>query len=451
MAREFLPYDPNQQFLLPPDMRDWLPEGHLAFFVSDLVDTLDLSAIVSVYDTAETRGRAAYHPVMLTKLLLYAYAVGKPSSRKIERACTEEVPFRVLSAGAHPDHDTIADFRHRHLPALAGLFTQVLLMCRQAGLVKLGHVAIDGTKVKANASKHKAMSYGRMCAAEEDLTRQVARLLSEAERVDAEEDARYGSARGDELPDELATREGRLKKIREAKAALEEEARRKAEAEARDAEARNKERERKEAARGKRFGGKPSAVKDPATAKPRDRDQRNFTDPDSRIMVDGASGAYVQAYNAHAAVEEDSQVIVAASVTNQANDKQAFRPLFDRIEAELDALPANVSADSGFFSERNLSDPRLAKVECYVPPEPRVRTLLLADVMREKLASDVGEAIYRKRKAIVEPAFGQIKEARGFRRFSLRGLEAVGHEWQLVCLTHNLLKLFRAQAQPHFA
>ena len=263
-------------------MRDWLPEGHLVWFVSELVDSLDLSAILSVYDKEETRGRAGYHPVMLTKLLIYAYAVGKPSSRKIERACTEEVPFRVLSADQHPDHDTIAEFRRRHLPALAGLFTQVLVMCKQAGLVKLGHVAIDGTKVAANASKHKAMSYGRMCAAEEELAREVARLLSEAERIDAEEDVRYGSARGDELPAELATREGRLKKIREAKAALEAEAREKAEAEAQAARERNERREARKVERGAKFAGPPSVVPDPHAATPRDRDQRNFTDPGKR-------------------------------------------------------------------------------------------------------------------------------------------------------------------------
>lgn len=451
MAREFLPYDPDQQFLLPPSMREWLPEGHLVWFVSDMVDSLDLSAILAAYDTDETRGRAGYHPVMLTKLLVYAYAVGKPSSRKIERACFEEVPFRVLSADSHPDHDTIAAFRHRHLPALAGLFTQVLLLCKRAGLVKLGHVAIDGTKVRANASKHKAMSYGRMCAAEEELAREVARLLSEAERIDAEEDARYGNARGDELPAELATREGRLAKIREAKAALEEEAREKAAAEAARAKERNERREVRKAERGAQFAGPPSTVPDPQVAKPRDRDQRNFTDPESRIMVDGATGSFIQAYNAHAAVEESSQVILAATITSQANDKQAFRPLLDAIEADLDALPERVSADSGFFSEHNLSGPQLAGVECYVPPERHVHKLPLAAAMREKLATEAGAAVYRKRKAIVEPVFGQIKEGRAFRRFSFRGIERVGHEWQLVCLTHNLLKLYRAGARPLFA
>lgn len=451
MAREFLSYDLDQQYLLPPDMREWVPKGHLIWFVSDLVDSLDLSAILAGYVKNETRGRAAYHPVMMTKLLLYAYAVGKPSSRKIERACTEEVPFRVLSGDRHPDHASISEFRRRHLAALAGLFTQVLVMCGQAGLVKLGHVAIDGTKVKANASKHKAMSYARMCAAEDELARQVARLLEEAERVDAEEDALYGDARGDELPEELATREGRLKVIREAKAALEEEAREKAAAEAKEAEERREQREAKEAARGKKFGGRPPAVPDPAKATPKAKDQRNFTDPDSRIMVDGSSGAFVQAYNAHAAVDEEAQVIVAASVTQQANDKRAFLPLLEDIESNLDALPDKVTADSGFFSQANLSDPRFTGIECYVPPERYVRKSPLANLMREKLASQDGEAVYRKRKSVVEPVFGQIKEARNFRRFSFRGLVAVSQEWEFVCLTHNMLKLYRAGARPGLA
>lgn len=447
MAREFLPYDLDQQYLLPPSMRDWVPEDHLIWFVSDLVDSLDLTAILSAYEKDETRGRAGYHPVMMTKLLLYAYAVGKPSSRRIERACWEDVCFRVLSGDQHPDHTSISEFRRRHLGALAGLFVQVLVVCRQTGLVKLGHVALDGTKVKANASKHKAMSYGRMCAAEEELTREVARLLEEAERVDAEEDARYGDARGDELPEELARRESRLEKIREAKAALEAKAKEEALTEAEVAKQRQEERKRKEAASGKKSGGRPLAIRDPEAARPEPKDQRNFTDPESRIMKDGATGSFVQAYNAHAAVDEEAQVIVAASVTQQANDKRAFLPLLDKIECDLGALPDKVTADSGFFSESNLTDPRFEDVRCYVPPDRRTRTPL-ADAMREKLESEDGDTTYRKRKAIVEPVFGQIKEARGFRRFSFRGLVAVDREWRLMCLTHNLLKLYRAGVRP---
>jgi transposase len=445
MAREFLPYDLDQPYLLPPSLREWVPDDHLVFFVSDLVDCLDLSAILETYHKDDLRGRPGYHPIMLTKLLLYAYCLGKTSSRRLERATYEEVPFRLLSADQHPDHDSIAAFRKRHLAALAGLFVQVLRLCQEAGLAKLGHVALDGTKVRANASKHKAMSYARMGAAEEELKGEVARLLQQAERIDAEEDARYGKdRRGDELPPELARRESRLEKIREAKAALEREARAKAEREAEAAKVRLAERERREAAQGHRFGGRPPTVPDPEKATPRPQDQRNFTDPESRIMVDGASGAFVQAYNAHAAVAEHSQVILACSVTQQANDKLAFRPLLAQLEAHLGTLPERVSADSGFFSEQNLSDPSLAAVDCYVPPERPVKHSPTVVAMREKLASEAGAAAYARRKAIVEPVFGQIKEGRGFRRFSCRGLPAVRHEWQLVCLTHNLLKLFRA-------
>lgn len=449
MAREFLPYDPDQQFLLPPSMREWVPEDHLVWFVSDLVDSLDLSGILAVYEKGDLRGRPGYNPVMMTKLLVYAYAVGKPSSRRIERACWEEIPFRVLSADNHPDHTSIADFRKTHLAALAGLFVQVLALCRQAGLVKLGHVALDGTKVKADASKHKAMSYGRMCAAEVDLAAEVARLLAEAENVDAEEDAHYGTGRrGDELPAELASHTNRLERIREAKAALEAEAREKARVEAEDAKERCAERERREVAHGGRLPGRRPSVPDPEQARPRDRDQRNFTDPDSRVMMDGATGSFVQAYNAHAAVDEDSQIIVAAQATCQANDKLALLPLLEQISEQLGALPEHASADSGFYNERILTDAKLAGVACYVPPGKRIRTPL-ANAMREKLAGEVGEAVYRKRKAIVEPVFGQIKEARGFRRFSVRGLASVDREWRLVCLTHNIVKLYRAGARPN--
>lgn len=444
MARDFLPYDTDQQYLLPPDMREWVPEDHLIWFLSDVVDGLDLSAIFMTYRKDDLRGRPAYHPAMMVKLILYAYCLGKTSSRKIERATYEEVPFRVLAADQHPDHDVLADFRRRHLSALADLFLQVLKLCQAAGLVKLGHVALDGTKVKANASRHKAMSYERMCVKEDELVREVAELLRQAERTDQEEDRLFGKLRGDELPAELARRESRLEKIREAKAALEAEARGQAEEEAADARRRLAEREEKEKARGRKFGGRPPRVPDPKEATPRPKAQRNFTDPDSRIMVDGATKSFVQAYNAHSAVDEHSQIIVAASLTQAANDKQEFLPLLAQIEESLGALPKQVSADSGFFSETNLSDPALAGVFCYVPPEERVTEPPMARTMRERLKSEEGRAVYARRKAIVEPVFGQIKETRGFRRFSFRGLCPVEAEWQLVCLTHNLLKLFRA-------
>jgi len=446
MARDFLPYDPDQQYLLPPDMRDWVPEDHLIWFLSDVVDGLDLSAIFQTYQKDDLRGRPAYHPAMMVKLILYAYSVGKTSSRKIERATYEEVPFRVLAADQHPDHDSLADFRRRHLPALADLFVQVLRLCQEAGLVKLGHVALDGTKVKAAASKHKAMSYERLCVKEDELAQEVAQLLRQAERTDQDEDRLFGKMRGDELPAELARRESRLRKIREAKAALEAEAQKKAEEAAADARRRLAEREEKEKARGRKFGDRPPAIPDPEKVKPHPKAQRNFTDPDSRIMVDGATQSFVQAYNAHAAVDEHSHVIVAASLTQQANDKQQFLPLLAQIEENLGPRPKRVSADSGFFSETNLQDPHLTGVVCYVPPEQSVKEPPVAQAMRERLARQEGRALYARRKATVEPVFGQIKEGRGFRGFSFRGLGPVEAEWQLLCLTHNLLKLFRAGA-----
>jgi len=447
MAREFLPYDLDQQYLLPPSLKEWLPAGHLAFFVSDVIDSLDLSAIMGEYQKDELRGRPGYHPAMLTKLLIYGYAQGKTSSRKLERSTYEEVPYRVLAGNTHPDHDSIAAFRKRHLSALAGLFTQVLRLCQEAGLVRLGHVALDGTKLKANASKHKAMSYARLLRSEEELRREVERLLADAEREDQREDELYGHARGDELPDELAFRESRLKKIREAKAALEEEARRQAEEEARRQKERTEEREEKEAARGRRFGGRPPRIPDPGTATPRPHKQKNFTDPESCLMKDGATGGYVQAYNAHLAVDEESQVIVGCTLSAQPSDAAGFLPLLAETETQAGRLPKKISADTGFYSRDNLLGAEARALDCYIPP-PRLVSDCLSEKMREKLKEPAGADLYRRRKTVVEPVFGQIKEIRGFRQVSFRGLQAVRDEWSLVCLTHNLLKLFRAGVTP---
>jgi len=443
MAREFLPYDLDQQYLLPPSLKEWLPADHLVFFISDVVDSLDLSAIMREYQKDELRGRPGYDPAMLVKLLIYGYAQGKTSSRKLERSTYEEVPYRVLAGNQHPDHDSIAAFRKRHLPALAGLFTQVLRLCQQAGLVRLGHVALDGSKLKANASKHKAMSYARLCRSEEELRKEVERLLAEAEREDQSEDHLYGDARGDELPKELAFREGRLKKIREAKAALEQEARQEAEREVRHQEERTREREKKETTQGRRFGGNPPRIPDPDKATPQPQKQKNFTDPESCLMVDGASGGFIQAYNSHAAVDEENQVIVACALSSQPNDTLALLPLLAEIDTHCGCLPQKVSADAGFYSHANVREAESRGVDCHIPPQRR-STDPAAQEMREKLRSPEGANLYRQRKAVVEPVFGQIKQARGFRQFSFRGREAVGDEWKLICLTHNLLKLFRA-------
>jgi transposase len=459
--KTFKPYTPDQLLLLPPALQDWLPEGHLALFISDVVEeALDLTPILATYETGEGRGQPPYHPALMVKLLVYAYCTGKPSSRQIEQATYEEVPYRVLAANQHPDHATLAAFRQQHLGALAGLFLQVLDLCRRAGLVMLGHVALDGTKVLANASKHKAMSYGRMGEAEQQLEAEVTALLAQAAQVDAAEDAQYGKGRrGDELPAELARRESRLGKIRAAKAALEAEARTEAAEAAAAAQAKLAERERQAETTGRTPKGRPPRVPDPTQATPAPKAQRNFTDPDSRIMKDGASKSFVQAYNAQAAVDGHAQVIVAAAVTQEANDKQQLVPMLTQVVANCGEAPAAASADSGYFSEAAVTAPAVAAIELYVAPDrqkhgeapapgPAADDGTAIAARRAKLQTVAGHAVYTLRKAIVEPVFGQIKDGRGFRRFAFRGVTKVGAEWLLICLTHNLLKLFRAGWRP---
>lgn len=455
MTKTFRPYSLDQQLLLPPDMRSWLPEGDLALFVSDVVDELDLSAIYAAYESGDGRGQPPYHPALMVKLLVYGYCIGTVSSRKLERATYRDVAFRVVTGDQQPDHDSIAEFRRRHLEALAQLFVQVLRLCQRAGLVTLGHVALDGTKLKANASKHKAMSYARMEETERRLEAEVHALLAQAEQVDVTEDAHYGPGRrGDELPAELARRESRLAKIRAAKAALQAEARARATEAAAAARA-------KLAAREQRVGsakGKLATVPDPDQAHPGPREQRNFTDPESRIMVDGATKEFVQGYNAQAAVDSQAQVIVACDVTQAAGDVEQFVPMLEHVIGNVGQRPAQVTADAGYFSEANLTAPQCIGIECYVPPDRqshrgapaagRSRQGPFSEAMRSKLQTAVGRAVYARRKTIPEPVFGQIKQARGLRRFWLRGIQKVRAEWALICLTHNLLKLFRAQGCP---
>ena len=430
MAKTFRPYLPDQEFLLPPSLRDWLPEGHLAYFVSDVVDQLDLSAIYAVYGD-EQRGQPPYDPRMMTKLLIYGYCIGVYSSRKIQQRLCEDIGFRILAAGNEPDFRSISDFRKIHLQALEGLFDQVLRIALEAGAMKLGRVALDGTKVKANASKHKAMSYGRMKEKEKALRAEVKELLAQAEAADAEEDARYGKENGgEELPAELKRRETRLQRIREAKRALQQRVQEKTEAEGKPAEA----------------------------AQPSDKDQYNFTDPESRIMK-GADG-FVQGYNAQIAVEADFQMIVGYTVVQAANDKEQVQPMVQVIEQQSGQRPQQLLADNGYCSEENLKhldspqapekriDAYIAtgrqkhdekKVVCQRGPLPKGATRV--DRMRRKLQTKAGAAVYAARKGIVEPVFGQIKQARHFRQFLLRSLAKVKSEWALVCLTHNILKL----------
>src|SRR5665647_725475 len=400
MSQRFRVCDLNQPLLLPPSLQDWLPEGHLARFVSDVVDGLDLSAIYAAYHRKDGRGLAAYHPLMMVRLLLYGYCVGVVSSRKIECRTHEDVAFRYLAADQHPDHDTIASFRQTHLQNLAGLFLQALRLCEKAGLVKLGHVAIDGTKLQANASKHKAMSYERMNEKEKLLKAEVEKLLEEAARTDAEEDAKYGKGkRGDELPAELARRDSRLKKIAEAKAALEQEARERAVAEKAAVEARLKGREKQEEERGKKIGGRPPQVPDPEQAKPEPKAQRNFTDPDSRIMKDGATKSFVQGFNAQAAVDATAQVIVGCAITQQANDKQQLVPMLQQVEQNLGRKPEKATADSGYFSEAAVTDPKVNGVELLAPPDRQ---------KQEAITEGAGEVIQEPAKLAEGPPGAEV-------------------------------------------
>jgi transposase len=384
----------------------------------------------------EERGYPPYHPVMMVKVLLYAYCVGVPSSRKIAKRLEEDIAFRILAANNTPDFRTISDFRKDHLKALSGLFLQVLKLCQKAGLVKLGHISLDGTKIKANASKHKAMSYKRMKEEEARLEAEIKEMLQKAVAVDEEEDRWYGKdKRGDELPKELAFRESRLRKIREAREALEADVR--------------------QAAKPAREEGKQAA------AVPPDKAQRNFTDPDSHIMPAPGGKHFEQAYNAQAAVDSAHQVIVAAGITDEPTDRKQARPMVEQVKANTGKLPRQMSADAGYFSSEAVQNLTSDGVDVYMPPDktkhrsslppaPRGRipqSLSLPDRMRRKLRTKKGRRCYGLRKELSEPVFGQIKQARGFRQFLLRGKEKVSGEWQLICTGHNVLKLFGARRE----
>jgi transposase len=430
MAKTYRPYCPDQMFLLPPSLRDWLPENHLSYFVSDIIDSLNLEAIESYYEKSD-RGQPPYHPRMMTKVLVYAYCVGIYSSRKIQKRLVEDVAFRVLAAGNQPDFRTISDFRKIHYRALEDIFQQVLRLAMKSGAIKLGSVALDGSKVKANASKHKAMSYGRMKAEERTLRKEVKKLLARAKAADDEEDTWYGKDKsGDELPEELNRRESRLKRIREAKRALEQQAREEAEESGKSKEEAKK-------------------------AKPKDKAQYNFSDPESRIMK--GSDGFVQAYNAQVAVESISQLIVGQTVTQEPNDKQQVATMVANIKKQAGKKPKEMLADSGYCSEQNLKYLEKKNIDAYVATDrkkhgsqrvackrgPLPKGATRVDKMKRKLQTKEGAEIYAARKSIVEPVFGQIKHARGFRQFLMRGVEKVKAEWALVCATHNILKMYR--------
>jgi transposase len=435
MLKGYRTYLPEQDMLLPTSLRQWLPDSHLVYFVSDVVDQLDLSAIHAVYEK-EKRGQPPYDPRLMTKLLVYGYCTGVFSSRRIQKRLQEDIPFKVLAAGNEPDFRTISDFRKIHIATLEKLFEQVLAMALECGSIQLGRVSLDGTKLKANASKHKAMSYGRMKEKQQQLKEEVKQLLEQAEAADEAEDRQYGDQRGDELPEELRRRETRLAKIKEAKKVIEQRARDKAAAE-----------------------GKSAA--EAKLAKPDDKDQYNFTDPESRIMK-GADGI-VQGYNAQAAVEPTLLLIVGQAVTEAANDKQQLKPMVELIEQQSGQRPEAILADNGYCSEENLEH-----LESAEEPERQIVGFIATgkqkhgehrlpakrgrlpkgatrvDRMKRKLQTKVGKAVYAARKCVVEPVFGQIKQARGFRQFLLRGKEKVKGEWALLCLTHNILRLHAA-------
>ena len=443
MSKDFRPWKIDEAQLLPPSVQDYVPKDHLSRLIVALVrESLDLSAITSSY--ASGLGQPPFDPRPMTALLLHGYASGLYASRRIARAAVERADFMMIVAGDPPDFRTVSEFRRRHLKALAALFVQVLQLAEKAGLVKLGHVALDGTKIKANASKHKAMSYERMKKREAELKAEVDRWL---EAADAEEDKLYGDKRGDEMPDWVADKQKRLQKIAEAKAALEAEAKAAAEAEMKaqaEAEDRRK-------AEGRKKTGKPPAA---PKAEPDAKAQRNFTDPESRILK--TKDGYIQGYNAQAAVDGTAQVIVAQTLTNCSSDQAQLPPLLDGIRANLGRNPDEVSADAGYCSDANLRTIGRRRIDGYVatgrqkhgtnsattkkasrPGSPLAR-------MTTKLKRAGYRSRYRLRKQIVEPVFGQIKQARGFRQFLLRGIDKVRAEWALICTAHNLTKLARA-------
>jgi len=442
MSKDFRPWKIDEAHLLPPSVQDYVPKDHLSRLIVALVrESLDLSAITGSYTSA--LGQPAFDPRMMTVLLLHAYASGIYSSRRIAKAAVERADVMMIVAGDPPDFRTISEFRRRHLRALAALFVQVLQLAEKAGLVKLGHVALDGTKLKANASKHKAMSYERMKKREAELKAEVDRWLEAAEAADGEEDKLYGEKRGDEMPDWVADKQKRLQKIREAKAELEAEAKAAAEEEAK----RRSEAEDKRIAEGRKKSGRTPA---PPKEEPDGKTQRNFTDPQSRILK--TKDGYIQGYNAQAAVDAEAQIIVAHGLTQSMSDQDQLVPLMDGIKDNLGRTPKEASADAGYCSEANLKALAERDVSAYLATGrakhpagvKRKITGPLTKAMRDKLKRAGWRSRYRLRKQTVEPVFGQIKQARGFRQFLLRGIEKVKAEWALICTAHNLTKLARA-------
>lgn len=447
MMKRFKEYEPHQSYLLPPSPREWLPEDHLAYFIDTVVDEFDLSEVFASYEGP--KGQPPYHPGMMVKVWLYGYCVGIRSSRRLERALHEDVGFRMLSGNQQPDHWTLSEFRRRHLAALGGLFLQTVRLAQRAKLVKLGQVAIDGTKVKANASRHKAMSYGRMEKEEKRLREEIARYFEEVETTDQAENERVGMKRGDELPDHLKTNKQRLEAIQSAMAELEQEAQEKMAAE---------QDKRRDKANKEDRPYRPR--KDANDAKPETKAQRNFTDPESRIMKN-ADKAFIQGYNAQAAVDVESQIIVASQLSNQAADGPHLLGMVEQVKEVTGCSPGEVLADTGYFSADNVSTLQKLDISVLIPPKrvshqewreqpaavsPPPEDATVSEWMRSRLKLPENRERYRKREQSVEPVFGQIKEARGLRQFLMRGLVKVTALWQLDCAAHNILKLYRSGA-----
>jgi transposase len=430
-------------------LQDWLPEKHLARFIAGVVAELDLSELLGEYARKDGRGAIGYHPEMMVRILLYGYAVGVRSSRGIEKATYEDVAFRYLSADQHPDHDSIAEFRKVHLEMLSGLFYQALKLCQKAGLVKLGQVALDGTKLAANASRHKSRNYKRLSEKEAALLSEVQKLMDEAARVDAQEDDLYGKGqRGDEMPDALATAQQQLEKIQAAKRELEQEAKQRAEqAEREKAEQNGKP---KDGAQRMRWSRAKSGL-------PAEQSKGNLTDPESGLMVDGATKAFVQGYNAQVVAAGVPQIIVAQTVISEPTDRQQLKPMMELLEQTLGVIPDLTTADAGYWNESSIVEQQSKGRELLIPPDrgpdrvtgklaPNAPQGPAAQQMRQKLNDAEIKKLYQKRAGMVEPVFGMIKETLGYRRFLLRGLQKVKGEWAIICTAFNLLKLYRYAA-----
>lgn len=450
MSKTFRPWQIDEPLLFPPCVQDFVGEAHLARFVVGLVvEHLDLREIEGAYGSE--RGQPPFNPAMMTALLLYAYCNGVYSSRRIAKASRERVDFMSVVGLDAPDFRTVSDFRKRHLKPLAGLFAQVLKLCEQAGLVKLGHVALDGTKIKANASKHKAMSYERMAKRAAELDAEVARWMNAAEASDAEENKAFGRDKsGEEMPDWLADKKKRAEKIRAAQAELEAEAKAAAAAKAKArAEAEEKRKAEGRKRPGKMPDKKPGKPATPPSDEPDPKAQKNFTDPESRIMK--TKDGFIQGYNAQAAVDATAQVIVAHGLDARQSDQHQLTPITDAIEANLGHRPTQLSADAGYCSDANLAALEERGVDAYIAPG-RAKHAGAGEgggarivAMREKIKAGGHDSPYRLRKQLPEPVFGQIKQARSFRQFLLRGVEKVAAEWGLVCIAHNILKLAKGR------